>query len=79
MTPGLVLCLFIAFAIATWPEETSAVVERCILEMRIMELNFKMERLQRKMYRQLVKDAKTMGWPAPPPFKFVPIQQRGKF
>ena len=54
-------------------------VERCVLEIQIMWLNFRMKRMQKRLYKQLCKDAETLGLPQPPPFKFTPIQERGKF
>ncbi len=79
MTPGIVLCCAMAFAVALWPEEVHHIVERSILELRIMVLNWRLYRAQRKLYKQLQQDAKTLGIPQPPPFKFVRIQDRGKF
>ena len=78
MTPGIVICCGLAFAVALWPEQVSYIVERSILEMRIMHLNFVLKRAQRKLYKQLCKDAKTLGIPQPPPFEFVRLQDRGR-
>ena len=60
-----------------FPQETYLVCMKISLEIELMLLNRRMRRLQWKLYKQLQKDAKVMGWPAPPPFKFVRIQDRG--
>ena len=75
-SPGVILCGFVFALMIIYPETANYVVERVILEAQIMVLNFRLKRAQWQLYQQLVKDAKTMGWPAPPPFKYTPIQDR---
>ncbi len=77
-SPGLLLCGFLFALLLIYPEETNSVVERCVLELQIMWLNFRLKRAQWRLYKQLCKDAETLGLPQPPPFKFTPIQERGK-
>ena len=61
-----------------FPEETYLTCMKISLEIELMLLNWKMRRMQWKLYKQLCKDAKTLGLPEPPPFKFVRLQDRGK-
>lgn len=75
-SPGVILCGFVFALMVIYPETAAYVVERVILEAQIMVLNYRLKRAQWRLYQQLVKDAETMGWPAPPPFKYTPIQER---
>ena len=65
------------FAALVFPEETYFYATKIALEIELMFLNWKMHRLQKRLYKQLCKDAKEIGLPPPPPFKFVRIQDRG--
>lgn len=78
ISPSMWLVVLMGTACALWPEEAFLVVEKIRLELAIMSLNFRLRRMQLRLYKQLCKDAKEIGLPAPPPFKFVPIQERGK-
>ncbi len=59
-----------------FPEETYLVAMKIGLELELMHLNWKLRRMQWKLYKQLCKDAKLIGLPQPPPFKFVRLQDR---
>ena len=78
MTPGIAICVALAFCVALWPDVVNHHLERCILELQIMILNRRLKAAQWKLYKQLQKDHKERGWPELPPFKFTPIQHRGR-
>ena len=77
-SPGIYLCLILFGLVALYPTQASEVLERASLELQIMILNWRLKRAQYRLYKQLQKDHKERGWPALPPFEFVPIQHRGK-
>ena len=70
--------IFAAFAMAAvvFPRETFLVAMKISLEMELMLLNWKLERMQWKLYRQLQRDHKERGWAPLPPFKYVRLQDR---
>lgn len=72
---GLLFLLLFAAAIV-YPEKTFFYVMKLTYEIELMMLNWKLKRMQWKLYKQLCKDAKTIGLPQPPPFKFVRLQDR---
>ena len=77
-SPGVFLCVCLSALVFVFPKESYSVIATCALEIQIMVLNFRMKRIQKRLYKQLCEDAKTMGLPEPPPFKFTPIQERNK-
>ncbi|QNJ25923.1 hypothetical protein SynSYN20_01596 [Synechococcus sp. SYN20] len=61
-----------------FPEETYLVAMKIGLELELMHLNWKLRRMQWKLYKQLQRAHKERGWAPLPPFKFVRIQDRAR-
>ena len=76
-SPGLVIVMGLIGLAACFPKDAANAAYGLVLMLQIELLNVKLYVAQRKMHRQLCKDAKAMGWPKPP-FKFVRLQNRGR-
>lgn len=72
---GLVFITLFLLAIC-FPKEAYLVSLKIGIELELMWLNFRMRRMQLKLYRQLQRDHKERGWPELPPFKYTRIQDR---
>lgn len=75
-SPGVLLVCVVAVLAALYPVDAHLFARFLETRVGLMVLNFRMRRMQRKLYRELAATCKEAGWPAPPPFKFVPIQER---
>ena len=70
-------CAFLVAAIVVaYPRDCYWLTEELVLRWRLWWLNRRMERMARKIYRQLQKDHQRMGLPPLPPFSWKALEQR---
>ena len=75
-TPAMYLVAAMFAAACIWTDEAILLAALISYRVQLSILNWRMRRIQWRMYQQLCRDAKTLGLPAPPPFRFIPLQDR---
>lgn len=77
-SPGVWVTAIAAAIYLAYPEECSKAFWVAYLQLQIMNLNRRLKAQQWKLYQEINREHVKRGWPALPPFEFVPVQHRSK-